>query len=124
MIEIKLPWPPSTNRVWRNVKGRTILSADGRMYREVVGMHCLASKIAGKRLSGRLSVRFIINPPDRRRRDIDNLVKVPLDALTHAAVWLDDSQIDEMYMRRKEVKKDGEITIQISELTEEDTGNA
>ena len=124
MIEIKLPWPPSTNRVWRNVKGRTILSADGRMYREVVGRHCLASKIAGKRLSWRLSVRFIINPPDRRRRDIDNLVKVPLDALTHAAVWLDDSQIDEMYMRRKEVKKDGEITIQISELTEEDTGNA
>ena len=125
MIEIKLPWSPSVNRVWRNVKGRTILSAEGRSYREAVGMLCLASKITGKRILGRLSVKILVNPPDRRRRDIDNFTKVPLDALTHAGVWMDDSQIDELYVRRLPVKKGGEITVQIEQLNDyEGAGNA
>ena len=116
MIEINLPWPPSVNHVWRCVGSKTLLSAEGRKYREAVGQHCLLGRIAGKRLEGRLSVKILVNPPDRRRRDIDNLTKVPLDALTHAAVWLDDSQIDELYIRRDEIKKGGFITIQITEL--------
>ena len=116
MISIELPWPPSVNRVWRNVKGKTLLSAEGRSYRALVGHHCLIKRIAGKRLAGRLSVKILVNPPNKIRRDIDNLAKVPLDALTHAAVWIDDSQIDELYIRRDEIKKGGFITIQITEL--------
>ena len=116
MISIELPWPPSVNRVWRNIKGKTLLSAEGRSYRELVGQHCLINRIAGKRLAGRLSVKILVNPPNKIRRDIDNLAKVPLDALTHAAVWLDDSQIDELYIRRDEIKKGGFMTIQIREL--------
>ena len=118
MTEIELPWPPSVNHVWRRVGSKTILSAQGREYRKAVGEHCLLHKIANTRLSGRLSVRILVNPPDRRRRDIDNLTKVPLDALTHAGVWGDDSQIDELYIRRDEIKQGGTITIQITELGE------
>ncbi len=114
--EFALPWPPSVNHVWRRVGSKTLLSAEGRKYREAVWKHCLVVRIAGKRLEGRLSVKILVNPPDRRRRDIDNLAKVPLDALTHAAVWIDDSQIDELYIRRDEIKKGGFITIQITEL--------
>lgn len=116
MISLTLPWPPSVNRIWRRVGNKTILSAEGRSYRELVGQHCLIKRIAGKRLAGRLSVKILVNPPNNIRRDIDNLAKVPLDALTHAAVWLDDSQIDELYIRRDEIKKGGFITIQITEL--------
>lgn len=118
MTEIELPWPPSVNHVWRRVGSKTILSADGRKYRETVGQHCLIRKIAGARISGRLSVKILVNPPDRRRRDIDNLTKVPLDALTHAGVWDDDSQIDELYIRRNAITAGGRITIQIQQLPE------
>ena len=118
MISIELPWPPSVNRVWRNIKGKTLLSAEGRSYRELVGQHCLIKRIAGKRLAGRLSVKILVNPPNKIRRDIDNLAKVPLDALTHAAVWLDDSQIDELYIRRNAIAPGGSITIQIHQLAE------
>ena len=118
MTEIELPWPPSVNHVWRRVGSKTILSADGRKYREVVGQHCLMRRIAGARIPGRLSVRILVNPPDRRRRDIDNLTKVPLDALTHAGVWDDDSQIDELYIRRNTITAGGSITIQIQQLPE------
>ncbi|NBW22487.1 MAG: RusA family crossover junction endodeoxyribonuclease, partial [Caulobacteraceae bacterium] len=39
------------------------------------------------------SVRVVIEafPPDRRKRDLDNILKSLLDALTHAGVWEDDS---------------------------------
>ena len=117
MTEIELPWPPSVNHVWRRVGSKTLLSAQGRSYSEAVGQHCLMRKIAGAQLSGRLSVRILVNPPDRRRRDIDNLTKVPLDALTHAGVWEDDSQIDELYIRRDAVMTGGSITIQIHQLS-------
>ena len=118
MIEINMPWPPSVNHVWRRVGSKTLLSAEGRKYREAVRQHCLLGRIAGKRLDGRLSVKILVNPPDKRRRDIDNLTKVPLDALTHAAVWEDDSQIDELYIRRNPVTPGGAITIQIHQLIE------
>jgi Holliday junction resolvase RusA-like endonuclease len=35
-------------------------------------------------------------PPDARRRDIDNYNKALFDALTHAGIWEDDSQVQRM----------------------------
>jgi crossover junction endodeoxyribonuclease RusA len=35
-------------------------------------------------------------PPDARRRDIDNYNKALFDALTHAGIWEDDSQVKRM----------------------------
>ena len=117
MITINLPWPPSMNRIWRRVGNKTILSAEGREFRKTVQGICTINGISGKRIAGRLSVCITANPPDRRKRDIDNLQKAPLDALTHAAVWEDDSQIDELYIRRSAVIKGGSITIQIHQLS-------
>ena len=46
-----------------------------------------------KPLLGPLAVRMEIHPPDQRRRDCDNVQKSLLDALQHAGVFWDDSQI-------------------------------
>lgn len=43
MIRLTLPWPPSTNSVWRNVHGRTLLSRKGRQFRKDV-----ATAVAGQ----------------------------------------------------------------------------
>lgn len=50
--------------------------------------------------SARLRVVLILNPPDRRRRDVDNYSKGLLDAFTHAGIWADDEQIDELLIRK------------------------
>lgn len=60
---------------------------------------------------GALSVTISAAPPDRRKRDLDNLLKAPLDALTHALLWQDDGQIDDLRIRRLEVEKPGRLTI-------------
>lgn len=116
-ITIELPWPPSTNRIWRNVvvRGRpqTLLSVEGRQFRTLAAQHCLIARVAGKNLAGRLDVSLVAMPPDRRARDLDNVLKATLDALTHAGVWLDDSQIDRLTVSRGEITKGGRLVVTI-----------
>ena len=92
MIEITLPWPPSVNTYWRNFDGRMIISARGREYRETVGDQMTLQKMV-KHFKGQLKVEIEAFRPDKRRRDLDNLLKATLDGLAHAGVYEDDVQI-------------------------------
>ena len=55
-------------------------------------------------------------PPDRRRRDLDNLLKSVQDSLAQTGLYEDDSQIDLLLVRRREVKKPGHIAVEIFDL--------
>jgi len=92
MIELTLPWPPSTNTYWRTFQGSMIISAKGREYRKAVADQVLIQRGA-KNLAGKLVVEIEAWRPDNRRRDLDNLLKAALDGCTHAGVWKDDSNI-------------------------------
>lgn len=105
MDSLTLPFPPSTNTYWRHLSkgplaGRTLLSEAGRTYREAVRKLVLAEHCPTHAAEHRLSVQIDAWMPDRRRRDLDNMLKATLDALTHAGVWADDSQIDHLSIRR------------------------
>ncbi|WP_330539650.1 RusA family crossover junction endodeoxyribonuclease [Aeromonas hydrophila] len=118
---VTLPWPPSTNRIWRNVtvsgKPRTLLSQEGRVYRKVAADVCLVAKLAGKQIPDRLALRLVVQAPDRRARDLDNTVKAVQDALTHAGVWLDDSQIDRLLVERGPVVKGGMVSVTVEVMS-------
>lgn len=92
MIDLTLPWPPSVNSYWRTFRGRMIISAKGRDYRKSV-LQQIADATCNKRVEGNLKVTIEAWRPDKRRRDLDNLFKAALDALAHAGVYDDDSQI-------------------------------
>ena len=49
---------------------------------------------------GNIAVEIEAFMPDRRKRDLDNILKALLDALTHAGVWADDSQIVDLRIRK------------------------
>lgn len=71
----------------------------------------LAAKLAGKQIPDRLALWLVVQAPDRRARDLDNTVKAVQDALTHAGVWLDDSQIDRLLVERGPVVKGGMVSV-------------
>jgi len=122
-----LPWPPSVNSVYRMfVMGkvpRMIISKQGREYfSKVAGLVKELYRIRFEK--ARLKVRIIVYPPDRRRRDLDNLGKVTLDSLQKAGIYRDDEQIDELIFLRCEVRKPGEVVVTIEEIVPHETKNA
>lgn len=103
-LKIVLPYPPSTNHYWRHITrgalaGRTLISSEGRVYRTNV-LAAVLEQRAKKGIGTPIAVDVLAFVPDRRRRDLDNLTKSLLDSITHAGVWLDDSQIDDLHVRR------------------------
>lgn len=108
-MTITLPFPPSVNNYWRNIvmggKPRTIMSAKGREYRKLAEV-AAATQHTGERLDGRLRVSLELHPPTLRKFDLDNFPKAVLDAVTHAGVWGDDSQVDRLEVLRCPKDKD------------------
>lgn len=113
-VPLILPWPPSVNSCWRLVGTRVLLSKKYRSYKRIIKSYALFWK--RKPLEGRLSIEIKVYPPDRRKRDLDNLIKGTLDSLQYARLFLDDSQIDKLSIERKELKKGGELHIVIKEI--------
>jgi crossover junction endodeoxyribonuclease RusA len=117
----ELPYPPTINTYWRSVKGRVLISKAGREYRQTVCQCTRHTKTIP--LNCRLSVEIDAYMPDKRKRDIDNLPKAILDSLSHAGVWVDDSQIDELKITRMGVEKPGSVFVRISRFNHEEREN-
>ncbi len=109
----ELPFPPSVNHYWRRVGPRTLISRGGRRYRQDVTRRLRSRSVLT--LRGRLHVHVIACPPDRRRRDLDNLQKALLDAMQHGGAYLDDSQIDRLDVERGPVVRGGKVIVTITE---------
>lgn len=112
---ITLPYPPSANTYWRHISkgklaGRHLISEKGRAYREAV-IESVLLQGARKKLEGLLKVEIAVYVPDRRRRDTDNLLKSLFDSMTHAGVWIDDSQVDDHRIYRVR-NGNGELVIE------------
>ena len=111
---LELPYPPSVNTYWRHARGRHYISAKGKAYREAVQWAAKQGDlVADAPMEGRLKVCVSLWMPDKRRRDLDNTMKALLDALEHADVYEDDSQIDELQIIRKEVEPPGKALVEI-----------
>lgn len=79
-ILFDIPWPPSTNRLWRTSKGHTHKSAEYRKWIKAAQSEWYVQKVnQAKRIDGEFSATLILNPPDKRRIDIDNRIKAVLD---------------------------------------------
>ena len=113
---LTLPYPPSINHYWRRVGPRTLISREGRTFRRNVCALLGGSGARKPPAGGRIALAMDAFPPDRRRRDLDNLQKSVLDALEHAGVYLDDSQIDILLTRRRPCIRGGKLDVRVDEL--------
>lgn len=93
-VLLTLPWPPSTNKIWRAVAGRILLAKLARVYKARL-KHALPVG-AVRPLTGRLVVWMTLHAPSDINPvwDIANREKLLFDTLTQQRVWGDDSQID------------------------------
>jgi crossover junction endodeoxyribonuclease RusA len=114
MFEVELPYPPSINHYWRRVGNRTLISREGRVFRrKVLSILRTLNPLCSVNT---LAVSIEVYPPDRRRRDLDNLLKSLLDAMQHGGLYQDDSQIVQLQIEKKEVVPNGKTVVQIREV--------
>ena len=115
MIKLDLPYPPSANHTYSYAHGRPVLTQDARAYR-----HAVRKIIASQRLKpfmGPLAIRIEINPPDKRRRDCDNVQKSVLDAMQLGGLFWDDSQVLWLLTIKLDSKPLGLISVTLADFT-------
>lgn len=117
-MTIQLPYPPSVNHYWVFTSRGVRVKQAGHDYRDAVLRACVAQG-ARLGLGGRLDITLRMCAPDRRRRDVDNILKATLDALMHAKVYRDDNQIDRLVVERGLVSPGGMVVVELCEMQEE-----
>lgn len=96
-----LPFPPSLNHCW-GAKGKVrFLSAKYKAFLEDVALVVAGTKLVEPTSDG-YYVELLVAPPDRRKRDLDNVVKPILDAMTRCCVWQDDCAVARLVVERAE----------------------
>lgn len=101
-ICLHLPYPVSVNKIWRGGRqGKVYRSPSYRSWMLSAGMELLAqkSKLSPKNIAGEYSLFVVLNPPDSRRRDLDNTLKVLQDLLVSQGIVQDDSLCEKLYAR-------------------------
>ena len=89
-MSIHLPFPPSANRLFTNRhRGGRVRPREYNCWIETAGRELMAQR--PKRHEGPVSIAIVASPPHARKRDLDNLLKAPLDLLVSHAVIVDDS---------------------------------
>ena len=109
--ELTIPLPPTVNHAYGTSGHRRYLKPAGVEFRQQVALAVRLAKLT--KLEGRLWLFMRVYPRDRRAIDLDNRVKACQDALQHAGVYEDDSQIDHLEVKRGPVTPGGrcELTI-------------
>jgi crossover junction endodeoxyribonuclease RusA len=116
IINLQLPEPPSSNRYWRQARGRLYVSAEANAYKLVV-----MAAIRRSRKSWEGPVPFP-HPTEvcitahwtraKRMGDLDNRLKVVIDALRGLA-FTDDKQVTEIHAFRHDSPKNGGLELSI-----------
>lgn len=116
MIAIDLPWPPSANHFMGQKFGKRFLSAKTKAFRLQVSEKAAELNLAP--LTCELELFLALYPPDKRKRDIDNYIKQTFDALQHAGIFEDDSQISKLTVIKHPPIKGGKCSVVILESTQ------
>lgn len=125
MIEITLPYPPTVNHFKRT--GRILTTKSGKQYQPRVNTDAtkrfyyevwMLVRQSGLEGLGEatISLELDIYPPDKRKRDIDNVIKPTVDSLMRSGLFDDDSQIARLLVTRKVMISQGQIIVRIKPL--------
>jgi crossover junction endodeoxyribonuclease RusA len=111
-IRLTLPYPPSANNYWRANRGRVHKSTQAKKYIDNVKWITKRQNLTP--IEGHVQVQIEVYRP-ARRGDLDNTLKVLLDALNGLA-YADDSQITQIFAKRFEDKANPRVEIMVTRI--------
>ncbi len=112
MLVLELPWPPSINSAYHFNGSRRYISRKGIEYRSQVASICHGIP---DKFNGLITLSVCAYPPDKRVRDIDNILKFMIDCLVKCKFFEDDQQVNKIIIERMEIIKGGKVCVTISD---------
>jgi crossover junction endodeoxyribonuclease RusA len=115
VVTLILPWSPSINHYWeRSHDGGMHIGKAGKRYIARIAELVMANRLAGLIGDAAVSVALVLSPPDTKLiYDADNYHKALFDSLTKAGVWVDDSQIKQIFTVLGDPVKHGSIEMAV-----------
>lgn len=95
MFRLELTRPPSANHLW--VRARKGMRKSDAYVTWLMVAAIEARRQTFKRVCGPYRLSISVSRPDRRRRDIDNLIKPVSDLLMHIGAVEDDSDCQSVF---------------------------
>jgi crossover junction endodeoxyribonuclease RusA len=113
-MKIVLPYPPSANRYWRSYRDKVVRSDEAIAYWKEVDYLCREADLTP--CDGELVINLDLYRP-RKRGDLDNHIKVVLDALQSWA-YTNDDQVVEIHAYRHDDKDNPRVEVEVLEIEE------
>jgi crossover junction endodeoxyribonuclease RusA len=113
-VSLTFSLPPSVNSYWGFSGHRRFLTLQAREFKTQVAH--IVSQQPIRFGSKRLAMTIILHFKDKRKSDLDNRIKSLQDALVQAGLMEDDSQFDEITVKRGEIIKGGLCLVKIVAL--------
>lgn len=116
-IEMTLPMPPSTNRLWRNVGKKVILSKEYRAYKARVMPTMRNALHSGwVKTDKPLRVSVTLLKSNGVKFDIDNRFKALFDCMESVGFFFNDNQIVELSAIKKNNSKETMCIVSVEEI--------
>jgi Holliday junction resolvase RusA-like endonuclease len=129
---IDLPFPPSTNRLWRHYRRRIVPSPEYQAWikqADGLAMFQKVGRLAGK-IDGPFFADFALSKTYRmnrgRRRDVDNCLKAALDWAERVGLIRDDADCEGgtfKWCAAQDAPEGLRLTLSVQELQERDDEN-
>lgn len=104
--------PVPINQKYFVVRGRMLLSTKYRDAKEAMMWEIKSAMGNFSPLTGSVELNIMFYHGDKRKHDIDNCLKILLDAMS-GIIYEDDSQIDAMHIYKEVDKKNPRTIIQV-----------
>jgi len=91
-MKLTIPYPVPAHACFRNLTGKgRVKTSRYRTWIRAAGNEVMAQR--REHFDGDVTLSLIAKRPDKRRRDLDNLLKASQDLMVHCGILDDDQQI-------------------------------
>jgi len=84
------------------------MTKEAKAYKRLVWVYALSLATPKFAITDVLELTLYAYPPDKRKRDLDNLAKLVLDSLQYAGIIPNDNQVKLLHMEMREAVPDTE----------------
>ena len=115
MTTFTIPFPPTVNHMIKSSGSKRYLSREYEAFNGMVGIIVKRERVPSFG-DKKIALAIELCWPNKRKGDLDNRCKAVQDSLMKAGVMDDDSQVDQLHVKRGPIVKGGCAIVTVEAL--------